>query len=83
MNLNGTWEFEYDDSNLGLDQNWATPAFPRIPLGKSGLHAANVMPIWLLASTVWKRPLPAFFTAAIFAVHPVVRIGYQYCGGPG
>jgi hypothetical protein len=36
-----------------------------------GLHAANVMLVWLLALTVWKRPLPAFFTAAIFAVHPV------------
>jgi len=36
-----------------------------------GLHAANVMLVWLLALTVWKRPLPAFFTAAIFATHPV------------
>ncbi len=35
------------------------------------LHAANVMLVWLLALTVWKRPLPAFFTAAIFAAHPV------------
>src|SRR5260370_15461267 len=36
-----------------------------------GLHAANVILVWLLALTVWKRPLAAFFTAAIFAVHPV------------
>ncbi len=36
-----------------------------------GLHAANVMLVWLLALTIWKRPLPAFFTAAIFAAHPV------------
>src|SRR5437867_555507 len=36
-----------------------------------GLHAANVMLVWLLALTVWKQRLPAFFTAAIFAVHPV------------
>jgi protein O-mannosyl-transferase len=35
------------------------------------LHAANAMLVWLLALMVWKRPLPAFFTAAIFAVHPV------------
>src|SRR5439155_12058475 len=36
-----------------------------------GLHAANVMLVWLLALTIWKRPLPAFFTGAIFAAHPV------------
>jgi hypothetical protein len=36
-----------------------------------GLHAANVVLVWLLSLTVWKRPLPAFFTAAIFGVHPV------------
>src|SRR5206468_9016281 len=36
-----------------------------------GLHAVNVILVWLLALTVWKRPLPAFFTAAIFAAHPV------------
>ena len=23
LNLNGSWEFEFDDSNAGLDQNWA------------------------------------------------------------
>ena len=22
MNLNGRWEFEFDDNNQGLDQNW-------------------------------------------------------------
>ena len=27
--------------------------------------------VWLLAMTVWERRLAAFFTAAIFAVHPV------------
>jgi protein O-mannosyl-transferase len=36
-----------------------------------GLHAANVMLVWLLALAIWKRSLPAFFTAAIFAAHPV------------
>lgn len=23
LNLNGAWEFEFDDGNIGLDQNWA------------------------------------------------------------
>jgi hypothetical protein len=36
-----------------------------------GLHAGNVILVWLLAVTIWKRRLAAFFTAAIFAVHPV------------
>jgi tetratricopeptide (TPR) repeat protein len=36
-----------------------------------GLHCGNVILAWLLALTIWKRPLPAFFTAAIFATHPV------------
>src|SRR5262245_4279275 len=36
-----------------------------------GLHAGNVFLVWLLALTIWKQPLAAFFTAAIFAVHPV------------
>jgi tetratricopeptide (TPR) repeat protein len=35
------------------------------------LHMANVMLAWLLALEIWKKPLPAFFTAAIFALHPV------------
>ncbi len=26
MTLNGQWEFEFDDSNAGLDQNWASGA---------------------------------------------------------
>ena len=26
MNLNGRWEFAFDDLNLGLDENWATSA---------------------------------------------------------
>ncbi len=31
MNLNGSWEFEFDDSNQGLDENWAAgrPQFQR------------------------------------------------------
>ncbi len=36
-----------------------------------GLHGGNVILVWLLAMTVWERRLAAFFTAAIFAVHPV------------
>src|SRR5438270_7529868 len=28
LNLNGYWEFEFDDENLGLEQNWATRAKP-------------------------------------------------------
>jgi protein O-mannosyl-transferase len=36
-----------------------------------GLHAGNVILVWLLALTIWKQPLAAFFTAAIFAVHSV------------
>ena len=35
------------------------------------LHLANVILAWLLALEVWKSPLAAFFTAAIFALHPV------------
>jgi len=35
------------------------------------LHLANVLLAWLLALRIFKAPLPAFFTAAIFAVHPV------------
>ncbi len=35
------------------------------------LHIVNVMLVWLLALTIWKQPASAFFTAAIFAVHPV------------
>ncbi|MFN0167491.1 MAG: glycoside hydrolase family 2 protein [Bryobacteraceae bacterium] len=31
LNLNGRWEFEFDDANRGLDENWATSnrSFPR------------------------------------------------------
>src|SRR5713101_7819949 len=36
-----------------------------------GLHAGNVILVWLLALTIWKQRLAAFFTAAIFAAHPV------------
>ncbi len=35
------------------------------------LHLANVLLAWLIALEVWKRPIAAFFTAAIFALHPV------------
>lgn len=28
LSLNGYWEFEFDDENLGLEQNWATRAKP-------------------------------------------------------
>lgn len=35
------------------------------------LHMANVILAWLLALEIWKKPLAAFFTAAIFALHPV------------
>ena len=35
------------------------------------LHLANVILAWLLALEIWKKPLAAFFTAAIFALHPV------------
>jgi len=28
MNLNGRWEFEFDDQNAGLDANWASAAKP-------------------------------------------------------
>ena len=56
MNLNGSWEFEYDDSNLGLDQNWAAgakkfsrsilvPFCPESP--KSGIHDTSFHPwVW-------------------------------------
>src|SRR6266850_5438600 len=30
-----------------------------------GLHACNVILAWILALTIWRRQLPAFFTAAI------------------
>jgi len=36
-----------------------------------GLHAGNVLLVWLLAWTIWKERTAAFFTAAIFAAHPV------------
>ena len=36
-----------------------------------GLHLANVILAWLLAMSIWRKPLPAFFTAALFALHPV------------
>ncbi len=35
------------------------------------LHAANAVLAYILALVVWRRAWPAFFTAAIFAVHPV------------
>src|SRR5262249_3033965 len=35
------------------------------------LHLANVILAWLLALEIWKKSLAAFFTAAIFALHPV------------
>ena len=35
------------------------------------LHLSNVLLAWLLALEVWKKPMAAFFTAAIFALHPV------------
>src|SRR6185295_3657348 len=34
-------------------------------------HLANVLLAWLLALEVWKKPVAAFFTAAIFALHPI------------
>ena len=36
-----------------------------------GLHAGNVLLVWLRAWTIWKERTVAFFTAAIFAAHPV------------
>jgi hypothetical protein len=35
------------------------------------LHAASTLFLWALALGIFRRPLPAFFAAAIFAVHPV------------
>lgn len=35
------------------------------------LHAANVLLAWLLVLEIWKIRSAAFFTAAIFALHPV------------
>ena len=34
-------------------------------------HAGNVLLAWLLVLEIWKLPSAAFFTAAIFALHPV------------
>src|SRR3982074_1804431 len=33
-------------------------------------HALNVLLLWWLALAIFRRRLPAFFTAAIFALHP-------------
>ncbi len=35
------------------------------------VHALNVLLVWGLGLTVWRRELPSFFTAAVFALHPV------------
>lgn len=35
------------------------------------LHLSNVLLAWLIALEVWKKPVAAFFTAAIFALHPI------------
>jgi tetratricopeptide (TPR) repeat protein len=36
------------------------------------LHAANVLLVYLLAARLLRRPWPAFFVAALWAVHPVL-----------
>jgi tetratricopeptide (TPR) repeat protein len=35
------------------------------------LHMINVILAWLVIRRIWGDPLPAFLTAAVFAVHPV------------
>src|SRR5258708_39390893 len=35
------------------------------------VHALNVLLVWRLAQAIWRRELPAFFPAAVFALHPV------------
>ena len=46
MNLNGPWEFEFDDANAGLDQDWAAGAkrfsrSPNLVFGTDRLHNTN------------------------------------------
>jgi len=59
-----SWMFNY--AVLGNGDNAA--GYHAVNLA---LHLANVLLAWLLALRLWKAPLPAFVTAAIFAVHPV------------
>jgi tetratricopeptide (TPR) repeat protein len=61
--------------NLSFLLNYAVLGNAGRPAGyhwiNLAFHAANVMLVWLLALTIFKQRLPAFFTAAIFTTHPV------------
>jgi tetratricopeptide (TPR) repeat protein len=45
------------------------------------LHMANVLLVFLLARRLLREPLPAFFAAALWAVHPVVTEGVANIAG--
>jgi beta-galactosidase/beta-glucuronidase len=69
LNLNGPWEFDFDDANAGIDQNWASGAkkFSRtivVPFAfesqKSGIHDTSFHPyVWyrraLTVPADWQR----------------------------
>ncbi|HOK45522.1 MAG TPA: hypothetical protein PLK67_06305, partial [Bryobacteraceae bacterium] len=68
LNLNGQWEFEFDDANVGLDENWASGSkkFSRtivVPYSfesaLSGIHDTSFHPwVWYRRSftvpAAWK-----------------------------
>ncbi len=43
MNLNGVWEFEFDDANVGMDKNWCT--------GRRTFHRSIVVPFCFESSS--------------------------------
>jgi hypothetical protein len=45
------------------------------------LHLANTLMVWLLAGAVLRRPLAAFFTGAVFAIHPISTEAVANIGG--